>query len=88
MPGSTAPRIVALSSEAHRAAPSNVKFESLEEINNDKLGPTELYGRTKLALILFMKYGLVEKIIKPDSDNSLLSEMNLDSPYFRCRQDF
>ncbi|KAK0727670.1 hypothetical protein B0T26DRAFT_868908 [Lasiosphaeria miniovina] len=30
----------------HRAAPSNVRFQNLDEINNPNLGPTELYGRT------------------------------------------
>jgi NAD(P)-dependent dehydrogenase (short-subunit alcohol dehydrogenase family) len=69
MPGTTAPRIVALSSEMHRTAPSSVKFESLDEINDDKVGNTELYGRTKLALILFIKYGLVERVIRPNSDD-------------------
>jgi len=63
------PRIVFESSEMHRMAPANVHFGSLDEINNDKLGPTELYGRTKLALILYAKYGLVEKVIKPNGDN-------------------
>jgi hypothetical protein len=50
-------------------APSNVKFESLAEINNPELGPLELYGRTKLAIILGVKYGLVEKVIRPNGDN-------------------
>jgi NAD(P)-dependent dehydrogenase (short-subunit alcohol dehydrogenase family) len=69
MPGVTAPRVVAISSELHRTAPSNIRFESLDEINNDQLGPTELYGRSKLALILFIRFGLVERVIKPCSDS-------------------
>ncbi|KAK5994800.1 Blue light-induced protein 4 [Cladobotryum mycophilum] len=69
MPGVTAPRIVAESSELHRIAPSTVKFQSLEEINDDALGPTQLYARSKLALILMMKYGLVHKVIDPNSDS-------------------
>jgi hypothetical protein len=40
-------------------APSNVKFESIAEINNPDLGPLERYGRTKLAIILGVKYGLL-----------------------------
>lgn len=28
-----------------------------------------LYGRTKLAMILGVKYGLVERVIKPNGDN-------------------
>ncbi|KAK4055010.1 hypothetical protein OIO90_003351 [Microbotryomycetes sp. JL221] len=44
------PRIVFESSEMHKMAPDDVRFESLEELNNDKLSPAELYGRTKLAV--------------------------------------
>lgn len=69
MPGVTGPRIVGLSSEVHRASPSDVKFRNLDDINNPELGPTELYGRTKLAIILFVKYGLYERVIKPNSDS-------------------
>jgi len=69
MPNAPAPRIVFEASEMHRMAPSNVHFASLEEINNPELGPTELYGRTKLAMILGAKYGLVEKVIKPNGDD-------------------
>ncbi|KAL6231633.1 hypothetical protein BDW75DRAFT_219644 [Aspergillus navahoensis] len=69
MPDTPAPRVVFESSEQHRAAPSGVKFGSLEEINNPDLGPLELYGRTKLAIILGVKYGLLEKVIKPNGDN-------------------
>ncbi|KAL1958256.1 hypothetical protein VTO42DRAFT_4764 [Malbranchea cinnamomea] len=63
------PRIVFESSEVHRAAPSSVSFNSLEDINNSSMGPTERYGRAKLAMILGAKYGLVEKVIKPNGDN-------------------
>lgn len=45
-------RIVSQSSDLHRAAPSSVKFESVDEINTD-IGATYLYNRTKLAQILF-----------------------------------
>ncbi|RYP72618.1 hypothetical protein DL771_004113 [Monosporascus sp. 5C6A] len=68
MPGATPPRIVSLSSELHKIASSNLKFASLDEINNEKTDPTHLYGRTKLALLLFTKYGLVDRVIKPNSD--------------------
>lgn len=64
-----APRVVFEASEMHRGAPSNVHFASLEEINDDKLGPTELYARTKLAMILFAKFGLAGKVIKENGDN-------------------
>ena len=53
----------------HRGAPSVVHFGSLDEINNPELGPTELYGRTKLAIILGVKYGLVQRVIRPNGDN-------------------
>ncbi|KAK0619668.1 hypothetical protein B0T14DRAFT_537372 [Immersiella caudata] len=68
-PRSPAPRVVFEASEMHRAAPSNAHFATLDEINNPELGPTELYGRTKLAMILFAKYGLVEKVIEKNGDN-------------------
>jgi hypothetical protein len=52
----------------HRTAPSAVHFGSLEEINNPNLGNTELYGRTKLAIILGVKYGLVKRVIEKNGD--------------------
>jgi hypothetical protein len=69
MPNTPAPRIVFESSELHRMAPKTVHFGSWSEINNPGLGPTELYGRTKLAMILGAKYGLYERVIKPNNDN-------------------
>ncbi|KAL1965616.1 hypothetical protein VTN77DRAFT_5293 [Rasamsonia byssochlamydoides] len=69
MPSTPAPRIVMESSEVHRAAPSSVKFQSLEEINDSNLGPIPRYARSKLAMILGVKYGLVERVIKPNGDN-------------------
>lgn len=65
----TAPRIILQSSEVHRAAPSTVQFESIDEINDARLGPVELYARSKLAMILGAKYGLYERVIKPNKDN-------------------
>lgn len=41
-------RIANQSSNAHQGTPSDTKFESLEELNQD-LGPNGLYGRSKLA---------------------------------------
>ncbi|OAA53151.1 short chain dehydrogenase/reductase family protein [Cordyceps fumosorosea ARSEF 2679] len=69
MPGVTSPRVVAVSSAMHQHAPSDVKFSSLEDINNPELGPADLYGRSKLAQILFLRFGLVERVIKPTSDS-------------------
>jgi NAD(P)-dependent dehydrogenase (short-subunit alcohol dehydrogenase family) len=48
-------RIVNQGSNAHESCPSDVKFESLEEINTD-LGPIRQYGRSKLATMLHAKY--------------------------------
>lgn len=64
-----APRVVFESSEMHRTAPSNVHFASLDEINDSSIDPTQLYGRTKLAMILFTKYGLRDRVINPNGDN-------------------
>jgi WW domain-containing oxidoreductase len=47
-------RLVFQSSDMHRLADSDMKFESVEEINQD-IGPTKLYARTKLAEILFVR---------------------------------
>ncbi|KAL8930839.1 MAG: hypothetical protein Q9208_000380 [Pyrenodesmia sp. 3 TL-2023] len=48
-------RIVMLASNAHQSAPSDCKFESLDELNQD-LGPQAQYGRSKLAAILYARY--------------------------------
>jgi NAD(P)-dependent dehydrogenase (short-subunit alcohol dehydrogenase family) len=69
LPDTPAPRIVFEASEMHRGAPSNVHFGSLEEINNPHVGNTELYGRTKLAIILGVKYGIVKRVIEKNGDN-------------------
>ncbi|WVR09125.1 hypothetical protein IAU60_006187 [Kwoniella sp. DSM 27419] len=47
-------RIVAESSELHRASPTDVKCESLEEFSHEK-DPLMLYGRSKLLNILFIR---------------------------------
>ena len=51
-----APHIVQLSSSLHQTAPSSVAFESLEEINDESLGPNALYARSKLANLLFIHW--------------------------------
>lgn len=48
-------RIVNQASNLHESAPKETKFESLDEINKD-IGPNPLYGRTKLAAILYARY--------------------------------
>ncbi|KAI2620611.1 NAD(P)-binding protein [Hypoxylon sp. NC1633] len=48
-------RISNQASNMHQVAPSDTKFESLEELNCD-LGPNAQYGRSKLASILYARY--------------------------------
>ena len=69
LPDTPAPRIVWETSEQHRAAPKVVHFGSLDEINNPDIDNTELYGRSKLAIILGVKYGFLDRVIKPNEDN-------------------
>ncbi|KAL6714759.1 hypothetical protein ACLMJK_008184 [Lecanora helva] len=48
-------RITNLASNAHQATPSDVKFQSVDELNQD-LGANGQYGRSKLANILYSRY--------------------------------
>jgi NAD(P)-dependent dehydrogenase (short-subunit alcohol dehydrogenase family) len=48
-------RIVNFGSNAHQGAPSDCKFASLDELNQD-LGPNPQYGRSKLAVMLHAKW--------------------------------
>ena len=48
-------RIVSVSSNLHAQAPSDTKFASLEELNQD-LGPNGQYARSKLAVLLYVRY--------------------------------
>jgi len=52
--GNTA-RIVCLGSNVHQSTPSDCKFASLAELNQD-LGPNTQYARSKLAQMLYCKY--------------------------------
>lgn len=47
-------RLVIQSSSLHQAAQSSTKFASISEINSD-IGPSYLYNRSKLAVLLFMR---------------------------------
>lgn len=47
-------RIVIMASNLHFSAPSDVKFESIEELNTS-LGPTLQYNRSKLGNVLYAK---------------------------------
>ena len=68
MPDAPPPRIIAVSSELHRDAPSDVAFATLEELNNPSIRADQLYGRSKLANILWVKYGLEERVFRPNGD--------------------
>ncbi|KAH7926517.1 NAD(P)-binding protein [Leucogyrophana mollusca] len=71
LPSTPPPRIVAISSELHRQAPSSVQFASEEEVTevgSNDLSAVSLYARSKLANILFTKYTLVERAIRPSGD--------------------
>jgi len=48
-------RITNQASNVHTATPKDTKFESIEELGED-LGPNGLYGRSKLAAILYARY--------------------------------
>jgi WW domain-containing oxidoreductase len=48
-------RVVFTSSSLHTTAPSTIKFESREEIDED-IGPNNLYARSKLANLLYARY--------------------------------
>ena len=64
-------RIVNQASNAHQGAPSDVKFESLDELNID-LGPNPQYGRSKLANILYTRY-LERNVTKGGSPKILVN---------------
>ncbi|XXG99445.1 hypothetical protein Hte_005784 [Hypoxylon texense] len=70
-------RISNQASNAHQAAPSDTRFESLEELNRD-LGPNGQYGRSKLASILYARY-FARKVTKAGQPNLL---MNATHPGF------
>ena len=61
-------RIVNLASNAHQGAPSDTRFETLDEINKD-LGPNQQYGRSKLAVLLHARY--LAKHVTPEYPNLL-----------------
>ena len=48
-------RIVNMGSNAHQSVPKDLKFESIDDLNQD-LGPMPQYGRSKLAAILYSRY--------------------------------
>ncbi|KAK4245079.1 hypothetical protein C7999DRAFT_34541 [Corynascus novoguineensis] len=70
-------RISNQASNMHQQVPSDIRFASLDEINTD-LGPTQQYGRSKLAIILYTRY-FDRKVTKNGHPNVL---MNATHPGF------
>lgn len=68
IPGAPMPRVVSVSSELHRAAPSSVQFASVNELQDSTISAVGLYGRSKLANILFTKFGLEDRVFRPNKD--------------------
>ncbi|KAI0106174.1 oxidoreductase bli-4 [Nemania sp. FL0031] len=64
-------RIVNQASNAHRQAPSDTKFEDLEELNQN-LGPNSQYGRSKLANMLYSRY-FTNKVTRAGQPNILMN---------------
>lgn len=64
-------RIVNQASNAHQQAPSDTRFETLEELNQD-LGPNQQYARSKLAVMLYSRY-FTNKVTKAGHPNILMN---------------
>ncbi|KAM3472173.1 hypothetical protein MY8738_008992 [Beauveria namnaoensis] len=64
-------RIVNMSSNLHESVPSNLKFKSVDDLNQD-LGPKEQYGRSKLAGILYARY-FNRKVTRAGNPNILMN---------------
>ncbi|KAJ8131223.1 hypothetical protein O1611_g2407 [Lasiodiplodia mahajangana] len=64
-------RIVNQASNAHQQAPSDTKFEDLEELNRN-LGPNAQYGRSKLASMLYSRY-FTNKVTRAGQPNILMN---------------
>ncbi|TVY31096.1 putative oxidoreductase bli-4, mitochondrial [Lachnellula hyalina] len=83
-------RLVGLGSNAHQGAPSDVKFASLEELNQD-LGPNGQYGRSKLAVMLYHRYlakhltsshpKILSNSVHPGFVETKMSQDDIHEPY-------
>lgn len=60
-------RLVFQSSEMHRLAPGDDKFETLASGDEPDRDPARLYGRTKLAMILLGKEIVKRKLSPPNN---------------------
>ncbi|KAE8452837.1 hypothetical protein EG329_013109 [Mollisiaceae sp. DMI_Dod_QoI] len=83
-------RIVTLGSNAHQATPSDCKFSSLDELNQD-LGPNGQYGRSKLAQMLYARYlskhltpkypKILANTVHPGFVDTKMSTKDIHEPY-------
>ena len=83
-------RIVNLGSNSHQQTPSDAKFASLDELNQD-LGPMPQYGRSKLASILYSRYlakhltashpNILINATHPGVVNTKMSTEDIHEPY-------
>ncbi|KFA68989.1 hypothetical protein S40285_08858 [Stachybotrys chlorohalonatus IBT 40285] len=84
-------RITNTASNMHQSTPSSTRFESLDEINQD-LGASALYGRSKLANILFARWfnrnvtqqghpNIIMNATHPGFVSSRMSKEQIHEPY-------
>ncbi|TVY49644.1 putative oxidoreductase bli-4, mitochondrial [Lachnellula occidentalis] len=83
-------RLVGLGSNAHQGTPSDCKFASLEELNQD-LGPNGQYGRSKLAVMLYHRYlakhltsshsKILSNSVHPGFVDTKMSQDDIHEPY-------
>ena len=83
-------RIANQASNAHQGAPSDTKFETLDELNTD-LGPNPQYGRSKLANILHARYlnkhltsshpNILANATHPGFVETKMSSVDIHEPY-------
>ncbi|CAL3972856.1 hypothetical protein PZA11_004140 [Diplocarpon coronariae] len=81
-------RLVMLGSNAHQGTPSDCKFASLDELNQD-LGPNGQYGRAKLAQMLYAKFlnrhlqseGILANSVHPGFVETKMSTEEIHEPY-------
>lgn len=83
-------RIVSLASNVHENLPNDIKFASIEDLNQD-LGPMAQYGRAKLTSILYSKYlarhltkeypNIVANAVHPGIVDTKMSQDDIHEPY-------
>lgn len=83
-------RISNQASNAHQSSPKDTKFDSVDDLNKD-LGPMGLYGRSKLAAILYSKHlarhltkeqpNILANATHPGIVKTKMSEEDIHEPY-------